>query len=176
MQPWNATRVATSTASGTQVNATVPGSVNDGDDLKLVVRKGGGGRVLDTGITTRFVTAPAAFARLDSIVYGDTGSLQIGGVVGTFEGVADMQLYSETRETAVARQTVRVDRPGQVGNGLNAFDATFRPDVAIAPHDGEILSVGYINGNGDYRRLGCFEYCNNLSGLSSCTGGARGCP
>jgi hypothetical protein len=26
------------------------------------------------------------------------------------------------------------------------------------------------------RPLGCFEYCNNLSGLSSCTGGARPCP
>jgi hypothetical protein len=176
MQPWNAAKVATTTASGTQVNTTVPGSVNDGDDLKLVVRESGGGRVLDTGVTTRFVTVPTAFARVDSILYGDTGSLQIGGVVGTFEGVADMRLYSETRETEVARQTVRVDRPGQVGNGLNAFDATFRPDAAEAPHDGEILSVGFLNGNGDYRRLGCFEYCNNLSGLSSCTGGARGCP
>ena len=37
-------------------------------------------------------------------------------------------------------------------------------------------SVGFINGNGDYTRMGCFEYCNNLSGLSACTGGARACP
>jgi hypothetical protein len=60
--------------------------------------------------------------------------------------------------------------------GFNSFDATFLPDLNVAAHDGEILSVGFINGNGDYRRLGCFEYCNNLSGLSSCTGGERTCP
>ena len=58
----------------------------------------------------------------------------------------------------------------------DAFDATFLPDLSVAATDGELLSVGFINGNGDYRRLGCFEYCNNLSGLSSCTGGPRACP
>ncbi|HUS29269.1 MAG TPA: hypothetical protein VMZ53_12195 [Kofleriaceae bacterium] len=179
MQPWNATKVGTSTASGTQVNAIIPASVHEGDDLKLVVRQAGG-RVLDTGVTTRFFPNPHSFARLDSILYGDIASLQIAGVVGYFEGVADMRLFSETREMELAHTTLHADRPGQEGNGYNSFDATFLPDYAtnasLAPHDGEILSVGYINGNGDYRRLGCFEYCNNLSGLSSCTGGARSCP
>jgi hypothetical protein len=175
MQWWNATKVGTSTASGTQVNAIIPASVHDGDDLRLVVRESGG-RVLDTGVTTRFVATPHSFARLDSILYGDIASLQIGGIVGYFEGVADMRLYSETREMELAASTQHSDRPGQEGNGYNSFDASFFPELSVAPHDGEILSVGYINGNGDYRRLGCFEYCNNLSGLSSCTGGERTCP
>ena len=76
----------------------------------------------------------------------------------------------------LAQDIKRMDRPGMVGNGFNAFDATFMPDLSVAATDGELLSIGYINGNGGYRRLGCFEYCNNLSGLSSCTGGARPCP
>jgi hypothetical protein len=175
MQWWNATKVGTSTASGTQVNAIIPASVHDGDDLRLVVRESGG-RILDTGVTTRFVATPHSFARLDSILYGDIASLQIGGIVGYFEGVADMRLYSETREMELAASTQHSDRPGQEGNGYNSFDASFFPELSVAPHDGEILSVGYLNGNGDYRRLGCFEYCNNLSGLSSCTGGERTCP
>jgi hypothetical protein len=175
MRPWDAAKVATSTASGTQVNAIVPSSVRAGDDLTLVVRQSGG-RILDTGVTTRFVPTPTAFARLDAILYGDIASLQIAGVVGYYEGVADMRLYSETREMQLAQTTLHTDRPGQEGMGFNAFDATFLPDLSVAAHDGEILSVGFINGNGDYRRLGCFEYCNNLSGLSSCTGGERTCP
>lgn len=175
MQWWNGTQVATSVASGTQVNAIVPSSLLPGDDLRLIVRQPGG-RTLDTGITTRFVPTPTAFARLDAILYGDIASLQIAGVVGFFEGVADLRLYSETRDLELAQDTKRIDHPGQVGNGLNAFDATFQPDLAIAATDGELLSIGFINGNGDYRRLGCFEYCNNLSGMSSCTGGPRICP
>jgi hypothetical protein len=87
-----------------------------------------------------------------------------------------MRLFSETREMELATYTAYADKPGQIGNGLNAFDATFMPELTRAPYDGEILSVGFINGNGDYRRMGCFQYCNNLSGLSSCTGGPRACP
>jgi hypothetical protein len=175
MRPWDATKVATSTASGMQVNTIVPASVHEGDDLQLVVRESGG-RILDTGVTTRFVPTLHSFARLDSMIYGDIASLQIAGVVGYFEGVADMRLYSETREMELAATTLHTDRPGQEGNGYNSFDAQFLPDLSIAPHDGELLSVGFINGNGDYHRLGCFEYCNNLSGLGSCTGGERTCP
>lgn len=175
MQGWAATKIGSSIASGTQVNAIVPASVTAGDDLRLVVREPGG-RILDSGITTRYAPTPSAFARLDHIMYGDIASLQIAGVVGFFEGVADMRLYSETHHREIAADTKRLDFPGQVGNGFNAFDATFAPDLSVAATDGEMLSVGFLDGNGDYRRLGCFEYCNNLSGLSACTGGPRTCP
>ena len=87
-----------------------------------------------------------------------------------------MRLYSETHHRELATHTIHADKPGMIGNGFGAFDATFIPDLSVAATDGELLSVGFINGNGDYRRLGCFEYCNNLSGLSSCTGGPRVCP
>lgn len=175
MQSWNGTLVGTSYASGTQVNTIIPATVKAGDDLRLVVRETGG-RILDSGVTTRYTPTPAAFARLDKILYGDIASLQIAGVVGFFEGVADMRLYSETHHREIATDTKHIDFPGQVGNGFNAFNATFLPELNVAATDGELLSVGFINGNGDYRRLGCFEYCNNLSGLSSCTGGPRSCP
>ncbi|HEY5952185.1 MAG TPA: hypothetical protein VIV40_42095, partial [Kofleriaceae bacterium] len=176
MQAWNATKVATSEASGSQINVIAPPAVRWGDDVRLVVREAGGGRVLDTGVTTRFLPVPTNFVRLDSILYGDIGSLQIAGSVGYFEGVADLRLRSETRHIELAQDVKHSDLPGMVGNGFNAFDATFSPELSVAAHDGELLSVGYINGNGSYRRLGCFEYCNNLAGLSSCTGGARPCP
>ena len=99
-----------------------------------------------------------------------------GHPVAFFEGVADMRLYSESREMTLADVAVHADQPGHEGNGWGSFDATFLPELSRAPFDGEILSVGYLNGNGDYRRMGCFQYCNNLSGLSACTGGARTCP
>lgn len=175
LRPERTTHVATATTSGTQLTAIVPASVKPGDDLKLIVRQADG-RVLDTGVATRFAPTRSAFARLDQVLYDDLGSLHIAGVVGTFEGVADLRLFSETRELELATTSVHTDRPGQDGNGSNAFDAGFYPDPGVTPHDGEILSVGYLNGNGDYHRMGCFEYCNNLSGLSSCTGGERSCP
>lgn len=175
MQPWSAHKVATSTASGTQVNAIVPASVRDGDDLRLVV-KDGDGRVLDSGVTTRFSSRSTAFARTDAILYGDLTSLQIAGVVGYYEGIAELVLRSEVRRADLAHTSLHADGPGDVGNGLGAFDATFAPEPGVAAHDGELLSVGFLDGNGDYRRLACFEYCNNLSGLSSCTGGPRNCP
>jgi hypothetical protein len=61
--------------------------------------------------------------------------------------------------------------------GFAAFDAHFIPDFALAARDGEILSVGFLSEeDGSYKRLGCFEYCNDLSGMSNCTGGTRTCP
>jgi hypothetical protein len=175
MQSWNATKVATSEASGSQVNVIVPDAVKAGDDLRLVVRQGEG-RVLDSGITVRYMPARGSLVRLDNILYDDIVGMRISGIVGYFEGQADLRLHSETRKKEIAQSLHTVDHPGQVGNGLNAFDAHFTPELGNAAHDGELLSVGFINGNGDYSRMGCFEYCNNLSGMSACTGGARTCP
>jgi hypothetical protein len=175
MQHWNATKVASAYASGTQVNIIAPSSVRWGDDVRLVVREPSG-RILDSGITTRFLPTPTNLVRFDAILYGDIASLQIAGSTGFFEGQADLRLRSVTRNRELAQFTAYADRPGMVGNGFNAFDATFMPDLSVAARDGELLSVGRIDGNGTFRRLGCFEYCNNLSGLSSCTGGARTCP
>ena len=177
MQPWNATHLATSVASGNQVNFIVPSEVADGDDLQLVVREAGG-RTLDSGVLARFSSRSTAFARTDAILYGDLVSLQIGGVVGYFEGVADMTLRSETHDREIAQHVLHADQPGQVGNGLGSFDATFAPELENPniPRNGELLSVGFVNGNGDYSRLACFEYCNDLSGMETCTGGPRSCP
>lgn len=183
IQGWNAELVGVSEASGTQVNAIVPSTVKPGDDLRLIVREAGG-RILDSGIATRFAPQPGAFARLDSIIYGDNDggvdcditSLQISGVVGYYEGVAAMVLRSKPRALELARDIQHATRPGQVGNGWGSFDATFGPDLAMAPHNGELLSLGWLDGNGAFREMGCFEYCNHLSGLSTCTGGARTCP
>lgn len=182
-QPWNATSVATSYASGTQVNAILPASVQPGDDITLVVREPGG-RILDTGVVTRFAPTAAAFARTDAILYGDIASLQIAGVVGFYEGTAELALRSETHDREIAMFDAHADLPGAAGNGFGAFDAQFAPALETSPgvlnpslpRDGELLSVGSINGNGDFRRLGCFEYCNDLAGTGSCTGGPRTCP
>ncbi len=179
-----ARKVAAGVASGTQVNVIVPASVHAGDDLTLVIREAGG-RVLDTGVITRFAPQAAAFARTDCVRYGDLDSVEISGVVGFFEGEVAMSLRSEQRHVELAEQVIRAALPGHVGNGWNAFDATFTParvngDGELAPdlpHDGELLSVGYIGGgDGAYHRLGCFEYCNDLSGMGGCTGGPRACP
>lgn len=179
---WMATKVATSVASGSQANVILPASVKAGDDITLVVRKAGG-PVLDSGVITRFAPTAQAFARTDAILYGDLVSLQIGGVVGFFEGVAELALRSETNDVEIARHVIHAELPGAAGIGFGAFDATFAPELFDAqgvlnpnlPHDGDLLSVGWINGNGDYRRLGCFEYCNDLAGTGSCTGGPRSC-
>lgn len=182
-QPWNATHLATSVASGSQVNTILPPSLQPGDDITLVVREAGG-RILDTGVRTRFAPTATAFARTDAILYGDIASLQISGVVGFFEGTADLTLHSETHNRDIATFTAHADQPGAAGVGFGAFDATFTPALETEPgvlnpnlpRNNELLSVGYINGNGDYRRLGCFEYCNDLAGTNTCTGGPRACP
>jgi hypothetical protein len=175
MQSWNATLVATSEASGSQVNAIMPSSVKPGDDLRLVVREGTG-RILDSGITARYLPARGRLVRLDNVLYDDIAGVHIAGVVGFFEGQADLRLFSETNKKQIATSLQHTEHPGQVGNGLNAVDAHFTPELINAARDGDLLSVGFINGNGDYTRMGCFEYCNNLSGTSACTGGPRTCP
>lgn len=175
MQSWNAKKVATSYASGNQVNVLVPSTVKPGDDLRLVVRQGTG-RILDSGVTVRYAPSPASMMRTDAVLLGDLTSIDIAGIAPFFEGQADMRLYSETRKKELSKSVVKATSPGQVGMGLNAVDLHFNPSFANAAKDGELLSVGFINGNGDYTKLGCFEYCNNLSGMSSCTGGTRACP
>lgn len=182
MQGWNATKVATSVASGSQANVIVPSSVRAGDDLRLVVRKAGG-RVLDTGVVTRYAPQAQALVRTDAVLYGDIASLEVAGIVGFFEGQATIALRSETRHVEVAVDDLEMSMPGHVGNGFNAFNATFAPEIehngVLNPHlprNGELMSVGTFNGNGDYRRLGCFQYCNDLSGMETCTGGPRTCP
>lgn len=181
-QIWNAELVGVSVASGTQVNALVPDEVAVGDDLLLVVREAGG-PVLDTGVLARFAPEESVFARLDSVMYGDLVAVTVSGVTGFFEGSAELALRSVDFDREIERVSVRAELPGQVGNGFGAFDATFAPWIAdddgnlnpVLPRNGELLSVGRINGNGDYLPFGCFEYCNDLSGEDACTGGPRSC-
>jgi hypothetical protein len=182
-QGWNATHVATSVASGSQVNILVPASVTAADDLRLVVREAGG-RVLDTGVVTRFAPVLAPIVRTDALLYGDLVSVGASGIAGYFEGVLELSLRSEIRDVTIADANIHIDLPGHTGNGWSAFDATFAPELADdhgvlnpnLPVNGELLSIGTIDGNGGYRRLGCFEYCNDLSGQATCTGGTRSCP
>jgi hypothetical protein len=183
MQSWNAHKVATSIASGNQVNVIVPASVRPGDDLKLVVRKPGGA-ILDAGVVTRYAPQATSLVRTDAILYGDIASVQVAGIAGFYEGVAEMSLRSETRHVIIDEDHIEISQPGHVGMGFNAFNATFAPEITDEngtfnpnlPRNGELLSVGSYNGNGDYVRLGCFQYCNDLSGMETCTGGPRTCP
>ena len=183
MRPWDATKIATSVASGTQINVIVPPTVQAGDDVRLVVRKAGG-PVLDAGVPARYAPEASAFVRTDAVLYGDLASVQVSGVVGFFEGHATLELRNETRGGVIDADAAVVAMPGHVGNGLNAFDATFAPELTLPggglnpdlPHNGVVLSVGFLDGNAAFRSLGCFEYCNDLSGFETCTGGPRACP
>ena len=73
--------------------------------------------------------------------------------------------------------------PGARTNGFAAFDSVFAPELfdaqghvnPVLPRDGELLSIGTIDGDEQYHRLGCFEYCNDLAGTGTCTGGPRSC-
>jgi len=182
MKPWSAKKIATSVASGDQANVIVPASVLPGDDLRLLVREAGG-PVLDAGVTTRYFPEAVPLVRTDAMLYGDIASVQVGGVVGFFEGHATLSLRSETRCVEIATHHAEASLPGAVTNGFGAFDATFAPELVDdrgeldpnLPRNGELLSVGWLDGNGDYVRLGCFEYCNDLSGHETCTGGPRSC-
>lgn len=181
-QPWNMTKVATSVASGTQVNVIVPASVKPADDLTLIAREAGG-RILETGVVTRFAPTLTSIVRTDALLYGDLVSVEASGIAGAFEGVIELQLNSEQRGVTIAEAVVHNDRPGQVGNGFAAFDASFNPELTDEagalnpnlPRNGELLSIGTLDGNGDFQRLACFEYCNDLSGMETCTGGPRAC-
>jgi hypothetical protein len=181
-QIWKAELAGVSVASGDQVNALVPDGIAAGDDLLLVVREAGGD-LLDTGVIARFSPEQSVFARLDSILYGDLASLTVSGVTGYFEGTAELELRSRRTGRTIASVIARAERPGQLGTGLAAFDATFAPWITDdegdvnpdLPRNGELVSVGRIGGNGDYLPFGCFEYCNDLAGDDPCTGGPRAC-
>lgn len=179
---WAAELAGVSVASGDQINALVPDAAAAGDDVILVVREAGGA-VLDTGVLGRYAPGEGVFARLDAILYGDLVAVTVSGVTGFFEGTAELELRSQETGRTIESVVVRADRPGQVGNGLGAFDATFAPWISDEdgnlnpdlPRNGDLLSVGRISGNGDYLPFGCFEYCNDLSGEDACTGGPRSC-
>ncbi len=178
-----ATAIA-SLASGTQLNVVLPPSLQAGDDLLLVVRDPSSGAMIDSGVLTRFAPEAAALVRTDALIYGDTVSVAASGIVGAFEGRARMSLRSEAHHLVIDETSVTADRPGQVGNGWTAFDTTFAPEITdehgtinpALPRNGDLLSIGTLDGNGGYRRLGCFEYCNDPSGHAACSGGTRTCP
>lgn len=142
-------------ATGASPDLAVPAGVLAGDDLRLVVRDARG-EILEDGVTVRFAPDATALVRTDALVYASDGSLGARGIVGMFEGRARLSLRSEARHEVLAESGVMADRPGQVGNGLAAFDATFRPGAA--PPAGELMSIGTFDGNGDYVRLGCVTY------------------
>lgn len=155
--------VGTSVASGAQVNATVPASVVAGDDLRLIVRDPASGAVLDSGLTTRFAPELRALVRTDALRYGTDDTISASGIIGFYEGYADLSLRDEVTHAVINDATVTASRPGQVGNGWNAFDAVFS---VAEPHEGALMSIGTLDGAGAYRRIACFAYGS----------GARPCP
>ncbi|CAN5872987.1 hypothetical protein BH11MYX2_BH11MYX2_39210 [soil metagenome] len=159
--PELASRVATVQASGAQLNAILPPSVQPGDDIALVVRTTAG-EILDDALVARFVDTYAPLVRTDVIAYGtpEAPSITASGVVPMFEGVTELALRSEERKQFISTATTRVTKPGQMTNGFASFDTMFEwaLEEVATPLAGEVLSVGYVNGAGDYQRLGCFMY------------------
>lgn len=148
--------VATSQASGNQLNIIVPAGVAAGDDLRLRIRDGQG-TVLDSGVAARYAPNSGALVRTDALVYGTNGSLGASGIIGMFEGRAHLALLSESRDVIIAETTIVNERPGQVGNGWAAFDVVFEPVYGNAA-DGEPVSIAVLRGDGEYQRLACFAY------------------
>ena len=153
--PAAAQLVGTSVASGSQVTALVPASVVAGDDLRLIVRDPASGAVLDTGSTTRFAPELAPLVRTDALRYGVDDTISASGIVGFYEGYAELSLRDEVTHAAINDATVTAWRPGQIGNGWSAFDAVFS---VAEPHAGGVLSIGTLDGAGGYHRLACFAY------------------
>jgi hypothetical protein len=144
--------VATVPAVDGAVDLPVPASATEGDDLVLVVRESSGA-MLDAGVAARFAPEARAFVRTDALVYNAGGAITASGVTPMFEGRAQLVLHSDARGIVLAEAAVAAERPGQIGNGLSAFDAAF-PRAAFGR--GERLSIGTYNGNGDYRAIACF--------------------
>ena len=146
-------------ASSTSLDLTVPATVRAGDDLRVVVTQADG-TPIDTGVATRFAPDATALVRTDALRYDDASSVSASGLIGLYEGRAQLSMRSEARHLEITETTVLADRPGMIGNGINAFDATLQPELAEAapPVEGELLSIGTLDGNGAYVRLGCFAY------------------
>jgi hypothetical protein len=181
---WAAELVATSTSSGTQANFLLPAdALAEGDDLSFVIR-GGELATADGGTWARYTPTPRLYARLDAILYGDLGSMQIAGVTGYFEGNDLLSLRRAHDGEEIIATVVEADLPGQEGIGFGTFDATFAPELILEdgevnpllPRNGEILALGRIGGDGNFRPLGCFEFCNDLKGTGECTPRPSACP
>lgn len=182
---WQATLLAVSESSGDQANFLLPSaSVALGDDLLLVVRSDDGERVYDSGTWARFAPeGTEAFARLDAIVLGDLGSIAVTGAVGFTEGRARLSLRQASSGQEIQTAIVSADLPGTPQNGMGAFEALFDPPKWLEdgsvnpklPRDGDILSVGRLLGDDSFESFGCFEFCNDLAGFGTCTGGPRDC-
>jgi hypothetical protein len=146
-------------ASSSSFDLAVPATVRAGDDLRVVVTQVDG-TPIDTGVATRFAPEATALVRTDALLYDDAYGVSASGIIGLYEGRAQLSMRSEARHLEITETTVIADRPGMIGNGMNAFDATLQPELAEAtpPVDGELLSIGALDGNGTYVRLGCFAY------------------
>jgi hypothetical protein len=182
---WHAELVAVSESSGDQANFLLPpGAIAEGDDLMVVVRAGDGLPTADRGTWARFAPEPRLFARLDMLLYSDLGAVTVSGVTGYFEGHDEIALRRAASGRQLVSATAEATLPGAPGNGFGAFEVTlapeiWRPDGSInpdLPRNGEVLSVGRIDGNGGYAAFGCFEFCNDLAGLGDCTSRPRPCP
>lgn len=180
-------KVGTVKSVGRKATFDVPKSVVDGDDLLVVVP------FLESGLRLRLWTKNTAGVRIDRLMTSDFSNvLSFTGVFPFFEGEADLDLRSEKRKDKAGnpillgtKHIVR-ERPGQEGMGFAMFDEDIYLPLEIAPgkfnpnipKDGEILSVGFgaFGEEGGYRRVACFEFCNDLSGESKCTQRSVPCP
>jgi hypothetical protein len=184
---WQSEVVATSVSSGDQVNFLLPaGTLAEGDDLSFVVAPSARMTIADDGVWARFAPNQRVFARVDSIFYTDLGGVEVSGVTGYFEGDDVIELRDAAGTKTLAWTIARAALPGTEGIGFGLFDVLLAPELFLAdgtlnpelPKNGDVLSIGRLLGEDDdvFQRLGCFEYCNDLSGMETCVGQARPCP
>src|SRR5215468_1910891 len=112
----------------------VPSAVADGDDLLIVVPG------VDDGVLVRLWTLQGPGVRLDRLALDNAGNrLSASGVAGFFEGQTIVALRQENDLAVIAQENLTIDRPGQQGTGLAAFDATLIVPVAQLPRAGDLM-------------------------------------
>jgi hypothetical protein len=125
-------------------------------------------------------TKPSGGIRNDMIQINDSGNaIDVNGVALFTDGNAFLTLRSESKNKNLVDLSVERTLPGQSGLDLALFDARFEVPATLAssdkpnpdlPANGEILSVGFMNEEPRFVRLGCFEFCNDESDTPICSG------
>ncbi|HEY4055261.1 MAG TPA: hypothetical protein VGM39_01590 [Kofleriaceae bacterium] len=66
----------------------------------------------------------------------------------------------EERKLIITTATARTTKPGQAANGFASFDAMLEwtLEEVATPLAGEVMSIGYVDGAGEYQRMSCFTY------------------
>ncbi|MBX3187764.1 MAG: hypothetical protein KF819_12145 [Labilithrix sp.] len=190
--PGERRKVASARSAGGRATFRVSADVAEGDDLLVVVpaKAPGTSIPLESGVPVRLWTKSTPGIRFDRVGIGDLGNLlTFTGVLPFFEGRATLALYSASRTEGgrplhIGGAVVERDRPGQAGMGLARFDAEVTLPLFVdedelnprLPRTGEILAVGVVTEKPSFAAVGCFRFCNDLSGQVSCEAAPVPCP